>query len=210
MAGLYPYKRTLQIAQRQVITVRGTTVFLRKADGEIKVTTRSMQVQEGMGEHYTLTMEPSEKQFTASEFDSIVIENISGAVNNIELYAGYGDYFRPVPDIVTVSVDAPMEVNVVSSNPSPAPSASIDSLPDVAVQGVAVQILPVNAGRVRAFVSAPAANVNTLRIGDAGVTAANGTPLVPGETIPYDTIAALFAIGVAASADVVALSELNL
>lgn len=214
MSGLYEYKRKLAIAERQPITTRGTTVFLRKATGEIKVTTRTMQILEGMGEHYTVTMAPSEKLFTAAEFDSVTIENIAGVENTVELYIGYGDFFRPVPDLVLVQVENtnPIDVNVTASG---APSSAIDSFADVSGfgQGQAnkVSALPINLSRVRAILTSPASNTDTLRIGDTGVDVANGIPLAPGESVPLDTTAEIFVCSQGATAgQTLAVTELNL
>ena len=104
MPGLAPYKRKLNANQRATINARGTTVFLRKAQGELSVTLRSNAVGTKTGASYTLRMEQAEKWFHAEEFDSVILEDESGNANEIELYIGYGDFEKPVPDIVNVQV----------------------------------------------------------------------------------------------------------
>lgn len=212
MPGLAPYIRQMAIGERQTITRQGSTVFVRRADGQLRVTLRSLQVGSGKGgEEYSLRMVQADKWFHADTYDQVIIENVSGVANLIELYLGVGDFSQPVPDIVNVEFEVPQDVNVVSSNPSPAPSSVIDSQVDLTVDNLAVvQLLPANPARVRALISAPSANAGILRIGDAAVTATNGTPLAAGETLPLDTTAAIFAIAQATGANSAARVELLL
>lgn len=188
MPGLSPYRRILSANQRQSIIARGTTVFLRKATGVIAVTVRSNAVGSKTGASYTLEMEQAEKWFHAEEFDEVIIEDKSGASNAIELYLGYGDFEKPVPDIVNVQV---------TSAESETVSTEIDETNIDVGQAGKVQLLAADPARIFAIITALSTNAEEIRIGDTNVTETRGTPLAAGDTIKWTSKAACFACSIA-------------
>ena len=203
MPGLAPYKRILAADARTTIEARGTTVFLRKATGELLVTLRSTRVGTGTGAAYSLRMTAAEKWFHAEEFDSVELLDTSGAANTIEFYIGYGDFEKPVPDIVNVAVTS-------------AVNASVDTTVDNSAFGTgnanAVEVLAANPLRTAAVLTALASNADTLRIGDSDVDTDQGTPLAPGETILWPSKAGVFVCsesGIVGANDIALLEHLQ-
>lgn len=188
MPGLAPYKRTFAVDAIQKIDVRGTTVFLRLATGELTITARSTQLGDGQGVAYTLRMSEAEKWFTAQEFDSLEIHNTSGVENVTEIYAGYGDFAKPVPDIVNVQVTS-AESEVVTTETD-------ETNIDVGNAGK-VTLLPADAKRVFGIITALSTNAEEIRIGDVNVDTDRGTPLAAGETIKWTSKAACVACSIA-------------
>lgn len=198
MPGLAPYKSVLAVDERRAINLRGTTFFVRLATGEIRVTLRSQQVADGGGESYTLRMTEAEKWFHAQEFDEVILENTSGAQNTIEVYVGYGDFEKPVPDIVNVQVTL-------------ATTASAQTIADkinIDVGNVgAEQLLPANTNRVKAYITALSTNAEEIRVGDSNVSATRGTPLAPGESLIWEGGVAAFACSIATPDQRAAVTE---
>ena len=188
MPGLAPYKRILTASQREEINVRGSTVFLRAATGPISVTLRSTQVGTKTGVAYTLRMEQAEKWFHAEEFDSVTIQDETGAANTIELYIGYGDFEKPVPDIVNVQVTS-AESEIVTTEVD-------ETNIDVGNAGE-IELLPADPDRVFAIITALSTNVEEIRIGDDNVDTNRGTPLAAGESIKWTSKAACHACSIA-------------
>ena len=92
------------------------------------------------------------------------------------LLLGSGEFDDPELSS-TVNVDT-----VVVATPS-----GFSSTADVPVSAAGTSVvLATNANRVKAIISNPPTNVNTFRVGDSGVGAANGLPLAPGKTIEID------------------------
>ena len=202
MPGIAPYIRTLASNERTTINARGTTVFVRQTTEILLVTARSTQVGQGedggQGIAYTIRMFASEKWFTAEEFDSIEIENTGALPTQIEILLGFGDFFRPVPDIVNVQVTSEA-------------SATVDTTADVANAGIGnanrVTILPANPLRVAAILTALSTNTGVARIGGADVDIDEGTPLQAGETILWPSKAAIEACVEAAGTGTLAVLE---
>lgn len=202
MPGIAPYLRTLAAGARTKIDARGTTVFVRRTTETLLVTARSSQVGSGeaggQGVSYTLRMAASEKWFTAEEFDSVTIQNTGAASTNIEILLGFGDFFRPVPDIVNVSIDVPA-------------SRQIPTTVDNAAFGVGnanlVEVLPINLNRIVAIITALAANDQIIRIGDSNVDTDQGTPLSAGETLAIASTAAISVCEEVAGTNAVAIRE---
>ena len=188
MPGLAPFVQTLTANQRIDIKARGTTVFLRQATGTIKVTLRSNQIGERDGVAYTLRMEQAEEWLHAVEFDSVEIEDTSGAANTIELYIGYGRFIKPVPDIVNVQV---------SSNPNNQAETQVDETNIDVGQAGKAQLLAADPDRVQAWITALAGNAEEIRIGDTNVDTNRGTPLQPGDTILWSSKGPCFACSIA-------------
>lgn len=184
MPGLAPYKRVLTANQRMTIVARGSTVFLRAATGEISVTVRSTAVAGKTGEAYTLRMTAAEKWFAAQEFDSVEIEDQSGAANTIELYIGSGDFEKPVPDIVNVALSIPASRTVLTQ----VDHTNID-IGTAGIQLIAAE----NLDRTTLVVTALSTNTDIIRVGDINVDTDRGTPLAAGESMAFDTTAAIYA-----------------
>lgn len=206
MPGLSPYVRILAAGERSVLPIPGTTIFLRNADGEIRVTLRQTKPGED-AQAYTLRMNVAEEWLHAVEFSSVEIENTSGVDNQIELYIGYGRFIKPVPDLVNVKVDQtnPLQVDVQSSAAVAAASSDVSTFLDVSGIGQgsagAVSIFAFNAARVRAIITSPDTNVDTLRIGGPDVNISRGIPLKPGESIPWDSQAAAYVCSEGSTSD---------
>lgn len=200
MPGLAPYIRTLAISQRTTIEARGTTVFLRQATGELLVTLRSTAVGTKTGVAYTLRMTAAEKWFHAEEFDSVTIQNEAGVANTIEFYIGFGDFEKPVPDIVNVQVS--------SSNNNEATTAVDETAVNVGNAGKAL-LLAQDDTRVQAWISALAGNAEEIRIGDVNVAANRGTPLQPGDTILWSSKGPCYACSIATAGQGAAVTEFS-
>lgn len=188
MPGIAPYKRTLAANARTSIDARGTTIFVRKTSEELLVSPRSTQVGGGDGVQYSVRMSESEKWFTAEEFDSVEIRNEGSAETEVEILIGYGDFFRPVPDIVNVQVS--------SDDNNVATTAVDETNIDIGNAG-AVQLLAQDNTRVQAWITALAGNAEEIRIGDANVDTDQGTPLQPGDTILWSSKGPCFACSIA-------------
>ena len=198
MPGLAPYKSILAIGQRVRINARGTTVFLRKATGELKVTVRSLRVGDADGAEYTLRMDQAEEWLHADTFDQVVIENEAGVANTIELYLGSGRFIKPVPDIVNVQL--------TSSSSATASTVSDKINIDVGQAGKE-QLLPANSARIQAFITALDTNVEVIRVGDTNVDTNQGTPVAAGDSILWTSKAACFACSIATVNQAAALTE---
>ena len=188
MPGLAPYKSILAIGKRVTINARGTTVFLRKATGELKVEVRSLAVGDADGASYTLRMDEAEEWLHADTFDTVVIENTSGIKNTIEMYLGFGRFIKPVPDIVNVQVTS-AESEVVTTG--------IDETNIDVGQAGKVELVPADANRIFAIITALSGNAEEIRIGDTNVDTDQGTPLAAGDTIKWTSKAACFACSIA-------------
>ena len=71
----------------------------------------------------------------------------------------------------------------------------------------AVEVVPADSNRIMAIITAPLANAEIIRIGDADVDVARGTPLSPGETIALETIAGIFVCSEIAGVNTVTITE---
>lgn len=205
MPGLAPYKRTLEAGKRTTITARGTTIFVRATTEILEVRPRSTQVGAGdaggQGVEYFARMGASEKWFTAEEFDSVSLLNSGAAPTNIEILLGFGDFFRPVPDIINVAVTS-------------LASASVETTPDVTNSGIGngnkVTILAANPNRISAVLTALSTNTAVARIGGADVDTDEGTPLQAGETILWPSKAAAEAcVEAAGNGDIAVLEHIE-
>ena len=198
MPGLSPYQRTLQANQKVDINVRGTTIFLRSATGEIEVRARSTNVGDRSGESYALNMLAAEEWNHAQEFDSLEITDKSGAANTIELYIGYGRYRKPVPDIVNVSTNVPASDNI--STP-----AAVD--PVDAGGGSPTSLIAANSQRISVTLQADKANDQNVRIGDSNTSTTRGIQLAAGEAITINSTDEIFGIEEAAGTNLINIIE---
>lgn len=188
MPGLSPYTRTLAAGQRTTIDATGTTVFLRISTGEIVVTLRSTRTGEGDGVAYTLRMTAAEKWFHAEQFDSVELHNDTAVATTVEFYIGFGDFEKPVPDIINVQVTS-AESEVVTTE--------VDETNIDVGQAGKVELVPADSTRVFAIISALSSNLEEIRIGDTNVDTDRGTPMAAGDTIKWTSKAACFACSIA-------------
>lgn len=197
MPGLAPYKRTLTANQRTTIDARGTTIFLRKATGELQITVTSLAVGDADGATYTLRMEQAEEWLHADTFDQIIVKNTLAVDNAIELYLGFGRFIKPVPDIVNVQVT--LGVNGAAG--------SIDDKINIdALQIGKEELLPLDDDRLEAYITALSTNTEEIRVSDTAVDSDHGTPLAPGETLIWKGPHAVFACSLTAANQAAAVS----
>ncbi len=200
MPGLASYKRVLAAGEQTEINARGTTIFCRQTTEELSVTARSTQVGQGGGGgvSYSVRMSESEKWFTAEEFDTIEIVNEGSASSTIEILIGYGDFFRPVPDIVNVSIGVP--AGKVSATKADETNIDVGNAGKVSLAAA-------NPNRTQLIITALATNGDPIRIGDSLVDSARGTPLAAGETMIWDSTAECFACSEATVDQAAAITE---
>jgi hypothetical protein len=198
MPGIAPYIRTLAAGQRTKIEARGTTIFVRRTTEELLVRARTTQVASGDGVEYQARMAASEKWFTAEEFDSVSIENTGAAATEVEILLGFGDFFRPVPDIVNVAIDVPASRDITTT---------VDKVNiDVGQAGLEI-LAAINLTRLRAVVTALATNTDPIRVGDTNVDTDRGTPLAPGESISIESTAEISACSESVADQAAAITE---
>ena len=188
MPGLAPYKAKIAAGKRVTINARGTTIFLRKATGELKVEVRSLAVGDSDGAQYTLRMEQAEEWLHADTFDAVVLENTLAVENVVELYLGFGRFIKPVPDIVNVQL--------TSSASGTAETIADKVNIDVGNAGKE-ELLPADSTRIQAYITALATNVEVIRVGDDSVDTGQGTPVAAGDSILWTSKAACFACSIA-------------
>jgi hypothetical protein len=198
MPGLSPYNRTLAANQKVDINVRGTTIFLRSATGEIKVRARSTNVGDRSGESYELNMLAAEEWNHAQEFDSLEVTDNSGADNTIEMYIGYGRYRKPIPDIVNVSTNVPASDDINTP-------AAVD--PVDAGGGSPTQLVAANANRISITLQADKANDQIVRVGDSNTSTTRGIQLEAGEAVTINSTDAIYGIEEAAGANLINIIE---
>jgi hypothetical protein len=198
MPGIAPYIRTLAAGARTKIEARGTTIFVRRTTEELLVRARTTQVASGTGVEYQARMAASEKWFTAEEFDSVSLENTGSAATEVEILLGFGDFFRPVPDIVNVAIDVPASRAIVTV---------VDKVNIDVGQAGKEQLAAINLTRLRAVVTADAGNAEIIRVGDTHVDTDRGVPLAAGESLSIESTAAIFACSIATIDQVAAITE---
>lgn len=112
--------------------------------------------------------------------------------NTVELESATGGAFVVMVGFGSVA-DARSTANV-TVNTTVAPGASLFDGGDVScASGAATQLLALDAARSYANITNPSTNTVTVRVGTSGVSAASGTPLEPGQTLPISTTAAIYA-----------------
>lgn len=188
MPGIAAYIRTLTAGERTKIEARGSTIFVRRTTEELLVRARTTQVGSGTGVEYQARMAASEKWFTAEEFDSVSLENTGAAETEVEILIGFGDFFRPVPDIINVQV---------TSAESEAVTTEVDETDIDVGQAGKKELVPADPARVFAIITALSTNAEEIRIGDTNVDTNRGTPMAAGETIKWTSKAACFACSIA-------------
>lgn len=112
--------------------------------------------------------------------------------NTIELESATGGAFVVMVGFGSVA-DARSTANV-TVNTTIAPGAIVDNGGDVSCPAAAATLLSaLDAGRLSLTVTNPSTNTKTMRIGNAGVGAASGVILEPGESVTLSTTAAVYA-----------------
>jgi hypothetical protein len=165
------------------------------AGNRLNVRLRAVELAGKSGDSVELSMSQNDKVVLPFAYDRIELLNESGVALDIDVIFGDGDYVRPLPDVVNVAIAL-------------AGSQALDTIADVAMVDTGeTQILPVNANRVRAIITALEANDVNLRIGDVDITATRGMQLKPGETIAIDSTAAIYGIEESAGTTSVAVLE---
>jgi hypothetical protein len=189
---------TSGVSQRAKINAVGTMLFVRQilpAGNRLNVRLRAVELAGKSGDSVELSMSQNDKVVLPFAYDRIELLNESGVALDIDVIFGDGDYVRPLPDVVNVAIAL-------------AGSQALDTIADVAMVDTGeTQILPVNANRVRAIITALEANDVNLRIGDVDITATRGMQLKPGETIAIDSTAAIYGIEESAGTTSVAVLE---
>lgn len=90
------------------------------------------------------------------------------------------------------------------------PGASVSASAVVSVPAVSsAAVLAANANRLSAIIANPATNTDPIRVGGAGVAAASGIELQPGDSITLATTAAIYAYNGKASAQNVEALEVT-
>ena len=195
MSSIKEFTATLANGARLTVPGRGSFLFMKNTTAPLL--TRMIEVETGgrSGREVSVTMANSDKIRSApgAEFDSIALLNSSGASATFTLIYGTGDYDRPVPDTVNVSVSVPA-------------SDALSTVADITVTTAAV-ISAASTTRQKCIITALASNDQTLRIGDSNVTATRGTPLAPGETIAIESGAAIYAVEQVSGTNAVAITE---
>ncbi len=127
------------------------------------------------------------------QFKLIRLKDTSGAANTIEIVIGHGDF-----------TDSRL---VLSGGLSLTKATNFDGLADVTVgAGASAVIMAAKGARREAIIANTDATI-TVRIGGAGVGAANGIPLAPGATLTLATSAEISAYNPGGAAVVLALAE---
>ena len=132
-------------------------------------------------------------------FDTVEIENISGAENTVRLLFGKGKY-EPPADRSEVSInDAdPVRIQVISGgftvDTVVEPSNVVGIGSDITVGATATLIAAADATRKEIMLELDVDATAPVRIGDSGVTASTGYRLQPGATVVLAQAGALYAI----------------
>lgn len=195
MAGLAKFTLTLAAVNtsgsRRTINVRGTTVVAYSVGSPVLVHTRQNQIGDKSGEQYKLDMRRGEKLFTASEFDMVDVENLGTAAQTVIMYAGYGDFQMPPPNIQVADVH--------------------DCAPDVNVGGsaVAIQLIASNPLRKRLFIQNDIGSIASFRIcgNSEDLTGSQGLVLGPGDIFEDDVKGEMWALRTSVAAATAHVSE---
>lgn len=177
---------------------RGSFIYLREADGELVVSASLVELGQRTGQTTKVKMSGSDKIRPTKEYDQVTLTNDTAASITYELVTGDGDYDRPIPDTINVSVSVPA-------------SDTINGTADVTISGTtnatADQILAANASRIRAIITANAANDQTIRISGSDVDSNIGIPLAAGESVAIDSTGAIWGCEEVAGTNTVAIVE---
>jgi hypothetical protein len=131
-----------------------------------------------------------------NEFHGMKIKSADGTAQTVKI--GISD------DVIGYQVMAG------SISASVTPGSQLDSAADVSIDTVTTALVSAaNSNRKDLVIANLAANLSTMRIGDAGAGAANGIELAPGAAVTLTTAAAVYAYNPGASAESLAVLEIN-
>ena len=188
MSAIRTHTGTLASGARISIAARGSFIYLRDANGKLTVSAQLVNLGQKTGQTTKVIMSSADKISPDKEFDNVVLYNHTAASVTYELVTGDGDYDRPLPDVVNVSVSLPNAASVTT--------VTDKTNIDVANAGKEL-LLAANENRINAWITALDTNAEVIRIGDDNVAIDRGTPLAPGDTILWSSKAACYACSIA-------------
>lgn len=134
---------------------------------------------------------PPRKPDQPRAFDEVRITSATAQTVELLILQGTADYDRSVG-----TVDITRSNNLT------------DTIDVSMLAGARTQIVPANTSRRRVLITNLAAGAQTLRVGNSATVAANrGTPVAPGETVTFETTAAIAGWNPGAAAQSVAVTE---
>lgn len=198
MSSVKDISGTLGAGARRKIPLRGSFFYLRAATAPLDVELQLVDLGDETGQGTLVTMKPGDKITPKREYDSVVLLNNNAVSVDYEVTGGDGDYDRPIPDIVNVSVSVPA-------------SDTINGTADVTISGTtnatADQILTSNPDRIRAIITALAGNDQNIRISGTDVDANIGIQLAPGESVAIDSTGEIWGCEEVAGTNAVSVIE---
>ena len=198
MSAIRTTSGILAAGARITYPLRGSFIYLREANGTLTVSASLVELGQRTGQTTKVLMSGSDKIRPEQEYDQIQLYNASAASITYELVTGDGDYDRPIPDTINVSVSVPA-------------SDTINGTADVTISGTtngtADQILAANPDRIRAIITALSTNDQTIRISGADVDSNIGVPLAAGESVAIDSTGAIWGCEESAGTNAVAIIE---
>ena len=184
------FTATIAAGARTKLPGRGSFLFMKTTTGAVSVSMIENELGGASGKETRVTMQNSDKIRSApgAEFDEIVLHNESASSVTLTIIYGDGDYDRPVPDTVNVSVSLP--------NAAAVTTVTDKTNIDVANAGKEL-LLAANENRINAWITALDTNAEAIRIGDDNVAIDRGTPLAAGDTILWSSKSACYACSIA-------------
>lgn len=204
MSSIKTTTGTLAAGARRDIPSNGSFIYLRSAldsngaDSQLVVSLQEIELGQKTGHTTKLIMSSGDKIRPQKRFDSVVLFNDTSLAIDYEAVHGDGDYDRPIPDTVNVSVSTPS-------------AKGIETAPDVTVSGTtnatADVIAAANTNRVRIVLTALDTNDQILRIGGADVDADEGIQLAAGQSVALLTTAEILGCEEVAGTNAVSVFE---
>jgi len=173
------------VQQRAKINAVGTMFFVRQvlpAGMRVNVRLRGVELGGKSGDSVELSMSQNDKVVLPFAYDRIEVNNENAVAISIDVIFGDGDYVRPLPDLVNVSL------SIAGANDQASPADE-----DLSAAGLQ-EVFPINLSRTMAILTAHVDNADNIRVGGADIGVAAGTPLAPGETVAIATRGSIFAI----------------
>ena len=132
-------------------------------------------------------------------FDTVEIENVSGASNTFRVIYGPGKYEPPADrSEVTVNDEDPVRIQVISGgftvDTVVEPSNVVGVGSDVSIGAAATLIAAADVTRKELIIEVDIDATDPIRIGDASVTAATGLKVAPGSTMVLAQAGAVYGI----------------
>lgn len=101
--GLAPYRITLPAEGTKSLSIRGDFIFMRTASFAVEIEVCENQTGGKSGQSWKNNMRQGEKWRTDGEFDQLRFRNLQSTAMTIEIYAGFGDYSREVPERISTA-----------------------------------------------------------------------------------------------------------